>query len=249
MCTVTIISLADARVRLACNRDESPLRAPALPPQLRRFELRSALLPIDPLSDGTWIAVNDAGLMMTLLNRYPGQQRTPRDPTAPSRGTIIPRLLHCGDLASARDLALDMAHQPFNAFGLILTDGVALTEIVRTAEGLQVVDTPHLQTPLIFTSSGLGDEIVGAPRRALFLQWFEKQAPSAELQDRFHRHSWPDRPHISVCMRRPEARTVSYTAIEIAGGRALMTYRQGPPDEPGEGVSEELTQRRKGAKN
>ncbi|MBI3821699.1 MAG: NRDE family protein, partial [Planctomycetes bacterium] len=246
MCTVTIITLPDATVRLACNRDESPLRPAALPPQLRRFGSRFALLPIDPLFDGTWIAANDAGLMMTLLNRYPGQHRQPRDASAPSRGTIIPTLLSCDDLATARRLAHEIARQPFNAFGLILTDGIALTEITRTADGVQIVDTPRLQTPLLFTSSGLGDEIVGAPRRELFVQWFANEA-TIDRQDQFHRHSWPERPQVSVCMRRPEARTVSCTAIEVGPKSARMTYWPQPPDEAGLPISGEITQRRKGA--
>jgi hypothetical protein len=89
-------------MRMVCNRDESRSRPAALPPQVREFGKQRAILPIDPVSGGTWIAASSAGLAMTLLNSYPA----PAGPLAPgateelleSRGTIIPYLLHLADL-------------------------------------------------------------------------------------------------------------------------------------------------------
>jgi hypothetical protein len=52
-------------------------------------------------------------------------------------------------------------------------------------------------------------------------------------QDRFHRHAWPDRPHLSVCMRRRAARTVSHTLVEVGRTRARLIYH---PDAPDAGV-------------
>jgi hypothetical protein len=51
MCTVTIIP-TEHGMRRACNRDESPLRAAALPPRVVTVGKRQALMPIDPLSGG-----------------------------------------------------------------------------------------------------------------------------------------------------------------------------------------------------
>ena len=50
-------------------------------------------------------------------------------------------------------------------------------------------------------------------------------------QDAYHRHFWPDRRHLSVCMRRPDARTVSYTLVEHDGDAVRMLYHAGPPDQ------------------
>src|SRR5262249_13957501 len=71
MCTVSIVALnepGNRRLRLACNRDELRSRPAALPPLVRNCDERQAIMPIDPVSDGTWIAVNDAGIAATLLN-------------------------------------------------------------------------------------------------------------------------------------------------------------------------------------
>jgi hypothetical protein len=64
VCTLTIVPLGGGRTRLAFNRDEQRTRPAALPPQTRRYGGRTAVLPVDPVSDGTWIALSDVGLVM-----------------------------------------------------------------------------------------------------------------------------------------------------------------------------------------
>src|SRR5262249_44773985 len=68
MCTLTVLPLEGDRTRLAFNRDELRTRPEALPPQWTHHGSRSAVHPIDPVSNGTWIAANDAGLALALLN-------------------------------------------------------------------------------------------------------------------------------------------------------------------------------------
>jgi hypothetical protein len=100
-----------------------------------------------------------------------------------------------------------------------------------------MVELPRLDVPCLFASSGLGDEVVKAPRLALFQSWFQTNDSLAAQQDQFHRHSWPERRHLSVCMRREGARTVSYTVIELRADSAVLTYFPQPPDEPGPSIS------------
>ena len=47
-------------VRVVCNRDELRSRAAALPPRVCTFGERRAVMPIDLVSGGTWIAANRA---------------------------------------------------------------------------------------------------------------------------------------------------------------------------------------------
>ncbi len=81
------------------------------------------------------------------------------------------------------------------------------------------------------TSSGLGDHVVEPPRRALFTRMFAGAAPDdfAAIQDAFHRHRWPDRPHLSVDMDRADAETVSLTVIELDDVSVTMRYVDGHP--------------------
>ncbi|MEO1236354.1 MAG: NRDE family protein [Planctomycetota bacterium] len=222
---------------MVTNRDEQHTRPDAEPPQRRRFGDRVALFPADPPSGGTWVAVNDAGLAVTLLNlKTPG---LPTElPDAVSRGHVIPRLLHHARAEDAARDALALGPAATLPYRLLLVDATH-TAVVR-ADGTTVdLDLqPRSDAPTMLTSSGLGDHLVEPPRRELF-----DQAPPAtpDAQDAFHRHRWPDRTPVSVKMHRPDARTVSRTVVEVvrpdAGGppRVTMAYtpvafdgREGP---------------------
>jgi hypothetical protein len=240
MCTVTVVPFHDgfdSGLRIACNRDESIDRPAAMPPRLRDFGNRSAILPIDPVSDGTWIAVNDAGLAMVLLNRNPASEKNGRPAPHPSRGTIIPSLLHCDDIHRAKRLACKLVTTSIAPFRLILVGQGEVVEVSVVRSQLRLVERKHVDSPMMFTSSGLGDELVDGPRRQLFQEWFQAEDDWVNQQNGFHRHSWPGQEHVSVCMRRSDARTVSYTVIELRGESASMTYAPQTPDQAGQSVS------------
>jgi hypothetical protein len=66
---------------------------------------------------------------------------------------------------------------------------------------------------------------------------FQEPPWRADQQDLFHRHSWPGATQLSVCMRRPDACTVSHTVVELGRETAVMTYLPHAPDEPGPAVA------------
>lgn len=249
MCTVTIVPLCDSTdrkgtgFRLACNRDESRRRPAALPPCVRRFADRRAVMPIDPVSDGTWIAVNDRGLVMTLLNVYdrpvrpvnPGSQQNPIRKDSPasnlnprhrplSRGTIIPRLLHHDDVSRAAQDASALDPESYPPFRLIMADRQQVAELRSDSSAFRLDVKPIGSSPWMFTSSGLGDEVVEPPRRQLFEEMLQSCGEGATIQDAYHRHQWPDRTSISVCMSRPESRTVSYSVVEVGPAGCRLVY-------------------------
>jgi hypothetical protein len=233
MCTLSIVPLRSPSgigVRLVCNRDESRSRPPAVPPELRHFAARRALLPIDPVGGGTWIATSDAPLALTLMNVYPRAldiaelvaRARSRRPT--SRGTIIPQALAASTLgeALARVQSLDLGQ--FEPFRLVVADLEHVAEAVWAEGRFEVTEAVSLRGPRLFTSSGLGDEVVAGPRRKLFEELFLPDAAWPAVQDVFHRHEWPGREFASVWMTRPEARTVSLTAVEMHPGATRMAY-------------------------
>ncbi len=245
MCTVTVIPLIDhldrrTGLRLACNRDERRSRPRARPPTTRVFGERRAILPIDPVSDGTWIGVNDAGLAATLLNVNPlrrtgtGERADDRFNRRNSRGTLVPAVLCCENVAQAVSIACRFRPADFPPFRLVLlddhrfaelrSDGATLSETVDTTSG----------GPMFFTSSGLGDDWVDAPRRALFEEIFTGTRRLDKVQAAFHRHVWPDRTHMSVCMSRSDAHTVSHTIVDLEPTRVTLSYLPHAPDQPGE---------------
>ncbi len=118
MCTVSLILLPPldessptCGLRLVCNRDEQRTRPDATPPRWRDLPSTRALWPADGEAGGTWIAANEEGLALCLLNLNP-----PLPPKMPppnqlvSRGKIIPHLIasRTPDDALAALSALDL---------------------------------------------------------------------------------------------------------------------------------------------
>jgi hypothetical protein len=236
MCTVTVVP-APETVRLACNRDELRLRPAALHPRVQQFGDRSAVLPIDPISGGTWIAVNDAGLVMTLLNV--NQEQSKKETNAPmlSRGTIIPGLLHCDTLASAYAQATALEPTRYGRFRLVLASRKELAEVWSDGCHVRLLSPKQIASPLLFTSSGLGDRLVEEPRRRLFAEFFSQPGDFVARQQEFHRHRWLDRPQFSVCMHREDAQTVSHTVVSLGRDRVTLSYHPDAPDQFAETVS------------
>jgi hypothetical protein len=224
MCTLSVIQPAAGALRLAFNRDELYTRPPALPPRVVHVGERAVILPIDPQSGGTWIAVSDAGLAFAVLNVNPPERGVHRFPQ--SRGRVIGGLLDCYDLAQAVSRAERIDRSNYPPFRLVVADRREVVSLTDAGSDRRDV-TGDL--PLMFTSSSLGDHVVEPPRRALF----EADPPrSAAEQDALHGNRWPDRPHLSVCMTRADAATVSYTVVEIDRRRVALKYLGHAPPSP-----------------
>ena len=170
MCTVTLLRLGSG-FRIICNRDEARSRPSALEPSIVEAGTQRAVWPTDPSGGGTWVGVNGAGLVATLLNRNLSEpSSTP--PNAPSRGTIAPKLLECGSLADAADQLYRLNARHFAPFQLLITDGDRVLRAESSATGLNPILEPLQFIPVMMTSSGLGDSLVAGPRSALLRSFF-----------------------------------------------------------------------------
>jgi hypothetical protein len=224
MCTVSILERAGA-LRLVANRDEQRTRARAVPPAIVDINGMRVLMPIDPVSGGTWIAGNAAGLAIALLNVNPPGSPLAAPPR--SRGEIVPKLAGCSSLSKMAKIAASIDPRDYAPFRLVCAAFGIVLEIVPSTRSIQRLST---RVPRMFTSSGLGDEEVEAPRRELFNQIVcEARVTDQDVrQDQFHSHQWPERPHLSVWMSREDACTVSRTVVEIGEGSVNMTYSAAP---------------------
>lgn len=258
MCTLTVVPVTgtasgggaavDARgFRLAFNRDELRTRAKALPPRITECEGGRAVMPIDPQGGGTWIAAGDTGIVLALLNVNPSSAGRPSSKPSgmqrSSRGLIIPHLLELDDRQAMVRAACELRANEYAPFRLVIVDEREVDEIRSDGRSITATTTAYGRRPAFFTSSGLGDALVEGPRRALFDEAFTNSSNWLEEQRRFHRHVWPDRRHVSVCMSREDALTVSHTAVEVSERTVTMTYHDGPPDADGREFVVELTRR------
>ena len=223
MCTVSLIrpqSEREPRIRVVVNRDERRTRPAALPPIVVHAGDRRATLPIDPVGPGSWVSVNDAGIALALLNGVgpgaPTAKVTPR-----SRGEIISQLIGCSSLRAVgtRLNALDLrVYRPWRLIAATTTDFLDIHSDAVAAD----LEPKPLPSVFVATSSSLLPSEAIRLRTALFEEMVTE--PNPEAQDAFHRHQWRDRPHLSVRMERPEARTVSRTIIELNCRNARLRY-------------------------
>jgi hypothetical protein len=225
MCTVSVIA-HPGLLRLVSNRDELRTRPAALPPALTTMEGRTVVAPIDAASGGTWIACNDGGLTITLLNinlTGAAPEVRPR-----SRGEIVPGLIGCHSLDDVARAASALDTRLYAPFRLVAVQAGA-SEVLELVPSTRTVRRAPLDTPRMFTSSGLGDARVEAPRRELFDDAVVRGRDDIRArQDEFHAHRWNDRPELSVWMSRSDAWTVSRTVVEIGEREILMRYAAEP---------------------
>jgi hypothetical protein len=243
VCTVSVLRLPGDVLRIACNRDEQVTRAAALPPVVRRLGggMRT-VMPVDPDSDGTWVAANERGVVMALLNYNPPGSRFAA--AGLSRGEIIPLLISCETGRDAVKTIHTLEPERYGPFRLLVIDELTLTEISSDMRRFWFRSYPPAEPAILLTSSGLGDHVVERPRRELFEQMLAGLGAHARTQELFHGHQWGDRPHLSVRMRRADARTVSTTTIEVRPDEVSMAYRADDPE--GRGSAEIIVLRSRG---
>ncbi|AWM40436.1 hypothetical protein GobsT_10630 [Gemmata obscuriglobus] len=233
MCTLTVVPLPSGAVQVAFNRDESRTRPAGLPPRVCQFGTRAAALPTDPVSGGTWLAVNDAGLALAVLNVNPPERvRLPLRP-ARSRGAVVPALLESESPSAALAACARLDYRAFAPFRLVLVGQGVVADVRWDGREPMVMSRLVGHSPQMFTSSGLGDHLVEGVRRERFAEMFAGGPETwEEAQYAFHRHRWPGREHLSVNMSRADARTVSYAVLGVREADARFTYRAGAPDQP-----------------
>jgi hypothetical protein len=189
-----------------------------------------AVMPVDPEGGGTWIAATDTGLVFALLNDTASCHTCAfpiEDEIAPvSRGLIIPALLDCPSIERVRHRLNARDWSLFRPWRLFVFSAEQMLESWPTWRGMRH-QIGALPPRVVRSSSGVDEDRVVRVRASLFDEIVGR--PDAALQDEFHRHSWPESLEASVCMERPDTRTVSRTTIEIYRGRIRMDYEALPP--------------------
>jgi hypothetical protein len=112
----------------------------------------------------------------------------------------------------------------FPPFRAIVLNTCSFFIASSTGATLSFTHAAPIRKPILLTSSGLGDLVVERPRRALFDALLSGEADPLVAQRCFHEHHWQDRPHLSVAMLRPDARTVCRTVIDLSPDTVLLSH-------------------------
>jgi hypothetical protein len=227
MCTVSWLPQDDGYL-LCFNRDERRTRSPGLPPAEDQSGSVRYLAPRDGDFGGTWLAVNEFGLTLCLLNLYRVPGYTP--PPAPhSRGLLVLELARSPTGYAAMSALGGRALDEVQPFSLVAIEpgGPAL---VAQWDGTTLTGLTHDRPGLILTSSSVTEPEVGAARRALFA---ESGVVTPDVLRALHRSHLPERGRRSVCMHREEAETQSFSEVTVDGDTASLRHI---PDAPCRGT-------------
>jgi hypothetical protein len=226
MCTVTFIAQQRGYC-LGMNRDEKLTRPTGLPPKVKKVNGRAVISPSEP-GGGTWIAVNDHGATLALINWYSITARVSGKPV--SRGKVINSMSAAisPDFADAALQGLPLNRiNPFRLIGVFPVTG----EIVEWRWNLKQLVRKHYRWKTQqWISSGF-DEPTAQRVRGKTFQRVERQhsAGSLDWLRRLHRSHSPRAGPFSTCMHRADAATVSYTEGVVSSRSAAMCHHAGAP--------------------
>lgn len=228
MCTLTWIR-SERDYELRFNRDEQRGRPHGLPPRRHEKNGVLCLAPIDPLSQGTWLSVNEFGVSVCVINQYPEEPLEPEQPVQ-SRGHLVQSLAHHASASALLEgLTADALRstKPFQLFAMDLH-----TTVSAKWDSRELVKRDKYPTVGMLTSSSFRERFVVHHRQRLFGTLLElRLRPSANDLNRFHLAEPPaEIAYAAVNMFRRDARTVSYTHVraDLDGVRLDYFPKPGP---------------------
>lgn len=235
MCTVTFFPKNDRDWLISTNRDELKSREKALPPANYKADGVNFLAPVDGKAGGTWIGLNSAGICLTIMNNYQGENPLlSHREQALSRGLIIPGLIHMDHLEDV-DLSMqDLKASRFNPFRLIGIQSNPLQIMEWSWDG-KVFDAGSLPVePHLWISTGKDYEGVWKNRKKVFDK-FLKENPDPGLEDvkKLHASNYPETGAYSIAMELDIVATVSNTIAAAGKDELKMHYHDGKPVERG----------------
>lgn len=119
MCTLILAHriIDDAPILFGANRDEQ-LGRPAEGPRLREGDGLRVLAPRDLKAGGTWLGLNEKGVLAAITNRFGG----PADESRRSRGELVDRALQAASASLAADAIAALSPGDYNGFHLLCAD-------------------------------------------------------------------------------------------------------------------------------
>jgi len=202
------------------NRDEKKARPIAEAPALRFRGDVSFLSPRDPQGGGTWMLVNEFGLVVCLLNRWDLASRAPQGRRR-SRGQLVWSMAGARTADDLGEFLEELEFYP--AFTLV---GLSAESQRRWEwDGGKMSEAP-VAMPL--TSSSYCYEAVKKAR--------EKSFEDGKRGHEFHGSRGEEVSAFTVRMNRPDAQTWSRSHLTI-GRKITWNYLAEPPDLIGESRS------------
>jgi uncharacterized protein with NRDE domain len=227
MCLLVIFfrAVEDAPLVVGANREESYAR-PGTPPGILPGSPR-AVAGLDPQAGGTWLGVNEHGVLAAVTNR--AKDNPPPRPR--SRGLLVRDLLGCASAAEAVELAkYDLDRGRYAGCNLVCADRERVV-VLHAGDWLNVQPLP----PGLHILTNRDVNAVSDPRLAYAAWWLGQQeyACAADCLEALKQLCGQKGDGVPpMCLTGPDHGTVSSSLIALRWSLRDSTYwhAQGPPD-------------------
>ncbi|WP_096704276.1 NRDE family protein [Magnetospirillum sp. 15-1] len=248
MCTLVLLRRPghDWPLIVAANRDEMNTR-PWKPPGRWWDDRPEVVAGLDELAGGTWLGVNDTGVMAAILNRIgtlgpaPGKR---------SRGELVLEALEHADAADAAQALAELNGDSYRSFNMVVADNRDAFWVRADGRRVEV----HPIAPGLHMLSALDLDDRASPRIAAYLDRFG--AVAAPMPDPSHAEggdwaAWqtlmadtggcgPDGEETpAMCFLRPDgfgtvsASLIALPAPSLAETGRVWRFAAGRPDQVG----------------
>lgn len=235
MCTVSWFTTPKG-YELFFNRDESKKRTEALPPEILSGETCEFLSPTDVQGGGSWVATNQFGVTVCLLNLYTDIDLVESDHYV-SRGEIIREIAGISSINAVYEHISNYDLSEFRTFRVFAID-VSGKNILLAWNG-QVLSVENDTLPPKSSSSVDTLQVVSG-RKALFKNaGLDKSKNRADFLA-YQRGHEPNK-NYSVCVHREFTKTVSMSHIVVDNDTVKFDYFNGSPCECKQPVSSKLS--------
>jgi len=226
----------DNGYELFFNRDESVSRSRAQKPSVQYIEDVRYISPTDVDAGGTWIAVNQFGVSVCLLNHYQYEQIATYKKWV-SRGEIVRSFANTNNLVSAELKFKDLSLDDYRAFRMFIIDRFG-NNFLCIWDGHSSRIEMSVSTPK--SSSSVDAKHVKTARKKLFRDVGLQDSYNTSKFLEFHAGHTPNKSQESVCMHRTDANTVSLSHIVVDGDTINFSYADGAPCEAELGPAEQI---------
>lgn len=221
MCTVSW-SVEQKHLSLCFNRDERKSRGEASGPKVLDLGGVQTIAAIDADAGGTWLAVNEFGLCVFLLNNYGAEAlRRKRLPAPRSRGELPIRFTssqaRCEVLSSLKSDQFD-EYNPF-ILGVADVEGVSL--FAWDGEGLKSVQS---EGGFVTTSSFNTHEVESYRKSSYEAALKAKGEFTADDRRLYHVSTPHEDAAFNPMMLRNDSRTRSVSTIDVCPARVAYRY-------------------------
>ena len=205
-------------LKVIFNRDEQRTRSIALPPEVIDVESTQVLMPVDPARGGTWIATNQFGLTVALLNKYEVLPEKAKDYA--SRGHVVRSLSASKDLDEVEQLLKELTKDNiYPAFSLLIWDlNQKVVKLWSWDE--QVLVEKDIELPFFTSSSWKTSEV-----QRYRIEAYQDAISGDKAIEDFMKTSTSGKEKWSVLMQREKTRTVSGSEISLYSGLTEFLYR------------------------